>query len=80
MDSINGIKGFFFIIFLNIILANIYLFKVNKRNFRNRCEINSKLTIKTPEPRQRSRSNIFIANFEHISHLSLVFLLLMLNK
>ena len=28
--------------------ANIYLFKVNKRNSRKRCEICSKLTIKTP--------------------------------
>ena len=29
--------------------ANIYLFKVNNRNTRKRCEICSKLTIKTPE-------------------------------
>ena len=28
--------------------ANIYLFKVNNRNTRKRCEICSKLTIKTP--------------------------------
>ena len=32
--------------------ANIYLFKVNNRNTRTRCEICSKLTIKTPERRQ----------------------------
>ena len=32
--------------------ANIYLFKVNNRNTRKRCEICSKLTIKTPERRQ----------------------------
>ena len=31
--------------------ADIYLFKVNKRNARERCEIFSKLTIK-PERRQ----------------------------
>ena len=31
--------------------ANIYLFKVNNRNTRKRCEICSKLTIKTPEQR-----------------------------
>ena len=31
--------------------ANIYLFKVNNRNTRKRCEICSKLTIKTPERR-----------------------------
>ena len=32
--------------------ANIYLFKVNNKSIRNRCEICSKLTIKTPERRQ----------------------------
>ena len=51
--------------------ANIYLFKVNNRNTRKRCEICSKFTLKTP---------VFIANLEHISHLSLVFLLLTLNS
>ena len=30
------------------ISANIYLFKVNNRNTGKRCEICSKLTIKTP--------------------------------
>ena len=29
--------------------ANIYLLEVNNRNTRKRCEICSKLTIKTPE-------------------------------
>ena len=29
--------------------ANIYVFKVNNRNTRTRCEIYSKLTIKTPK-------------------------------
>ena len=29
--------------------ANIYLLKVNNSNTRKRCEICSKLTIKTPE-------------------------------
>ena len=32
--------------------ANIYLFKVKNRVPRKRCEICSKLTIKTPERRQ----------------------------
>ena len=50
------------------------------RNTRKRCEICSKLTIKTLEQRQRCRSGVFIVNFEHISHLFLVFLLLTLNK
>ena len=29
--------------------ANIYLFKVNRRNWRKRCELSSKLTVNTPE-------------------------------
>ena len=44
--------------------ANIYLFKVNNRNTRKKCEICSKLTIKTPERRHRRRSGVFIVNFE----------------
>ena len=82
--------------------AGIYLLKVNNRNTRTRCEICSKLTIKTPERRhfisprntrkpkgflefsriikwEWRRSGVFIVNFEHISHLVLVFLLLTLN-
>ena len=58
--------------------ANIYLFKVNNKNTRKWCEICSKLTIKRPE--RRRRSGLFIVNFEHISHLFLVFLLLTLKK
>ena len=60
--------------------AGIYLFKVNNRNTRTRCEICSKLTINTPERRQWRRSGVFIVNFEHISHLVLVFLMLTLNR
>ena len=52
--------------------ASIYLPKVNNRNTRTKCEICSKLTIKTPDT--------FIVNFEHISHLVLVFLLLNLKR
>ena len=33
------------------IINSIYLFKVNNRNTRTRCEICSKLRIKTPERR-----------------------------
>ena len=40
----------------------------------------SKLTIETPERRHWRRSGVFIVNFEHISHLVLVFLLLTLNR
>ena len=60
--------------------AGIYLFKVNNRNTRTRCEICSKLTINTPERRQWRHSGVFIVNFEHISHLALVFLLLTLSR
>ena len=42
-------------------------------------EICSKLTMKKPERRQWRRSGIFIVNFEHISQVVLVFLLLTLN-
>ena len=47
---------------------------------QDRCEICSKLTIKIPERRHWRRSGIFIVNFEHISYLVLVFLLLTLSS
>ena len=59
--------------------AGIYLLKVNNRNTRASSEICSKLTIKTPVRRQWRRSDVFIVNFEHISQLTLVLLLLTLN-
>ena len=40
--------------------VNTNLFKVNNTNSRKRCEICSKLAIKTPEKRQRRRSGVFI--------------------
>ena len=43
--------------------AGNYMFKVNNRNTRTRCEIYSKLTIKIPE---RSIINFAIVNFEHV--------------
>ena len=51
-----------------------YLLKVN-RNTRPRGEIHSKLTVMTPEQGQGHCSGVFIVNFEHISHLVLVFLI-----
>ena len=60
--------------------ASNYMFKVSNRNTRIRCEICSKLIRKIPERRQWRRSGIFFINFEHISHLVLVFLLLTLDK
>ena len=56
--------------------AGNYMFKVNNRNTRARCEICLKLTIKTPERRHWRRCGVFIVNSEHMSHLVLVFLLL----
>ena len=63
-----------------LIPAGIHLLKVNNRNNRTRSEIRSKLAIKTPERRHWRRSGVFIVNFEHISQLVLVFLLLTLNR
>ena len=60
--------------------ANIYLFKVCNRSSRKSCEICSKSTIKTPERRHWRRFGVFIVNFEHISHLFLLLLLLTLNN
>ena len=56
------------------------MFKVKKRKARTRCEICSKLTIKTIERPRWGRSGVFIANFEHIFHLVLAFLLLTLSR
>ena len=63
-----------------LIPANIYLFKVNNRNTRKRCELCSKLIMKTPERCHWRRFNVCIVNFKHISHLFVLFLLLPLNK
>ena len=45
--------------------ASFCLLKVNNRNTRTRCEICSKLAIKTPERHHWRRSGVFIGNFEH---------------
>ena len=58
-------------------LVAIYLLKGNNRNTRTRCEICSKLIKQSNDAKRRSGA--FIVNFEHISHLVLVFLLLTLN-
>ena len=57
--------------------AGNYMFNLNNRNFRTRCEICLKLTIKTLEQRQ---SGVLIVSCEHISHLVLVFLLSTLSR
>ena len=56
--------------------ANIYLFKFNTRNTRERCELCSKVTVKTVE----NHFDVFIVNFKQISYLFLMFLLLARNK
>ena len=55
--------------------VSFYLFKVNNRNRRKRCEICSKVTTKTPKRSHRHRSSVFIFNVQHFLHHSLVFLL-----
>ena len=63
----------FFAKLVNGYQANIYLFKVNKKNSRKWCEICAKVTTKTPQRRQWHCSGVLIVNFEHISNLFLVF-------
>ena len=65
---------------INPFLADIYLFKVNINNTRIMSEICSELTINTSERYQWYCSGIFIVNFEQISHIVQVVLLLTLNK
>ena len=54
-------------------------FTWSKSAIETRREMCSKLKIKTPERSNWRRSGVFAANFEHISHLAPVFLLLTLN-
>ena len=64
-----GLKCFLTSVIVKYYPAEIYLLKLNNRNTRTRCEICSKLTIKTPERRHWGRSGVLIVNFEYISHL-----------
>ena len=66
--------------FYRCIPAVDYMFKVNTRNTRARCEICSKFTIKIPQRRHWRCFSVFFVNFEQISHLFLVFLLLTLSR
>ena len=43
--------------------------KLTIETLEQRCEICSKVTIKTPKRRHWRRFGVFIVNFEHISHL-----------
>ena len=58
---------------------NIYLFQVYITNTRTTRKICSNLTIKAPERRERCQS-VFIVKSEYLSHIVMVFLLLILNK
>ena len=64
-----------------ILSAGNFVFKVNNRNTRTRCERRSKLTINTPEQRQwpMTLSGVVFIKFEYISHLVLMFSSLTLN-
>ena len=63
-----------------VIPAGNYMYEFNTRNTRTRCEICSELTIKSPERRHWRHSVVYFVNYEHISHLVLVFLLLTLSR
>ena len=60
--------------------AGNYMFKGNNRNIKTRRETYSKLTIKTAGRCQWRHFGVFIVKFEHISHLVLVFPLLILSR
>ena len=65
---------------LSLFPADIYLSELTMETPEQSVEICLKLTITTPERRQWRRPDIFIINFEHISNLLLVFLLLPLIR
>ena len=54
---------------IDAIPGNVHLFKVSNTSARKRCEICSKLPIKTPERRYLWRSGIVIVSFECISYI-----------
>ena len=51
---------------LKNVRANIYLFKVNNRNYTKNSDVCSKLIIKTQEPRPGRCCGVFIVNFEQL--------------
>ena len=66
---------------MGIAPSGISLFKVNNGNTNTISKICSKLVIKTPERRhRRCCSDAFIINFEQISHIVLMSLLLTLDN
>ena len=66
--TVSSLKNSFEWLLLNLVnKVGIYLFRV-------RCEICSKLIIKTKEQRQWRPSSVFVISFEHILHRSSVFI------
>ena len=72
---------------MHISSANNYLFnyknsKIIKVNNKKSRKIRSMFKVNNEDTRTMSRtsSNVFVVNFEHISHLFLIFLFLALNK
>ena len=59
--------------------ADNYLFKISNVNVKTMCDY-LKLTLKTTEQRHWRRSGVFNVNCEQISHIVVVFSLLILNK
>ena len=59
--AVFAIIWYFFVITILGYPVGNYMFKVNNRNARTRCEIYSKLTITTPS------SSVSINNFERVS-------------
>ena len=61
------------------LIGSKHSLKVKQRTTRKRCESRWRPTIKSPRRHQWSRSGVFINIFEHMSHLFLVFILLILS-
>ena len=67
------LNPWYFQLFGNDYKTGRTFFKVNNENTKRMCEICSKLTVKTTEPRQWPLSDVVIVNFEQISHTVLAF-------
>ena len=66
-------------IFSNMRFGYIQQFEICFLDTKIGCETYSELKMKTPEWTQWHRPDVFIINFEHISHLVLVLLFLTLS-
>ena len=65
-----------YVVLVSLLLFLSILLNVNNRNTKKMCEIYWQLTVKLPEWLQWPGICVFIINFEYISHIVLVFLLL----